>query len=202
MRNLLATLLITVTLSTIGFAQAEFGVKAGFHQSSIDGDNVEDFEMKYGPAFAGFAKLPLGTKFSFQPELQYGAYGTQFEEDNDLKIILNQINIPLKFNFYTGAMGNDEGFKINLGPQVGFNIKDEVQFEGEDADFSDSVEEAGGEFSEVDFGATLNLGYEFTNGIWLETGAYHSLSPVVEGEGEKNYNTVGTFTIGYNFNNY
>lgn len=195
-------LLFCVLISLNSFSQsAELGLKAGFHQANIDGDNATSYQTRLSPALAAFAKIYVSDKFSFQPELQYGPYGAkEVSQNGEYQYKLDQINVPLKFNFYTGRAGNEYGFKINLGPQVGFLIKDDIKYNGITADLSDLIKENDGDFSNIDLGAVLNFGYEFESfGLWLETGAYHSLSPIWEVGGDKNYNTVGTFTVGYNF---
>jgi len=200
MKTLILVLFLLAFSMQLQAQEAEFGAKLGFHQASIDGDSSDDFEYAFGPAIAAFVKVPLGTSFSFQPELQYGAYGAN---SGEVDTRMKQVNFPLKVNWFPGANGNNDGFKVNLGPQIGFVVQDELKGGGEDIDLSDLLQDNGGSFEEVDLGATLNLGYEFDFGLWLETGAYHSVLPIWEtGTGLENYNTVGTFTVGYNFNAY
>lgn len=196
-------LLICLAFSVNAFSQAEFGLKAGFHQANMDGDNLDNTDPILSPAIAAFAKLYIGDNFSFQPELQYGTYGSKtITADETGKITMSQINVPLKFNYYTGRHGNAHGFKINIGPQIGFVIKDNFEYNGTDFDLSDFIEsDDNADFSSVDIGGVFDLGYELKDsGLWLETGFFHSLNSTWKyTDGDKVRNTVGTFTVGYNF---
>ncbi|MBX2846370.1 MAG: PorT family protein [Saprospiraceae bacterium] len=199
MKTLLTTLLL---LAFAGISQAQdysFGPKLGLNTSTINGDDAGDFDLKFGPAFGAFGKVFISDNFSFQPEILYNAYGANSSESDDDLIRFNQISIPATINFYPGFDGNETGFKIGLGPQIGFYLKDEIEQAGEKEDFSDIIETfPTQDFATTDIGGLLKLGYEFQNGLWVEGVGFHSLSPVFQINDDKNFNSAGTFTIGYN----
>lgn len=197
-------------IGTAMFSKAQdisYGVKLGYNQASLDGDDIEDYKWKIGPALGGFAKINISNKFAFQPEVLFVGNGTKIEDGGDSRINVFDVAIPMRFQFYTGASGNDYGFKIALGPQLNNVISDKIasdfdQLDGED--FSDVFENFQNiEVNDFRVGGLLNFGYEFQSGLWIETGGYHDITPYVEtdtGQGvDKNYNTSGAFTIGYNF---
>ncbi len=201
MKQLMITL-IALFFGLQANAQVQFGVKAGVNFSTFDGDGFPDTDYRYSFTPAVFAKLGISDQFAFQPELRYASYGANYDDGTTTaKYILDQINMPLRFNFYTGKKGNAKGLKLNIGPQVGYTIKDEVKDDSISIDFSDLIESPSlaGDYSGLDLGATLGIGYEFENGLWIESEGFRSLIPTVEFlASNKNYNSAGSLTIGYN----
>lgn len=197
-----STILLILLFITPFFVQGqepEYGAKLGLIGSTNTGDNTDGLDTRVSPTGSVFIKVPLGSSFAFQPEIQYGSYGSTNVIDTGSTLRLNQIMIPLKLSFYPTINGNEDGFFVSAGPQIGFTVLDVLEVGTDRLDFGETVRELDGEFEPIDIGGSFNLGYEFDFGLWVETGAYHSIFPVWESStGDKNFNAAASLTLGAN----
>ena len=121
-RNLLLILAV-LFVAQASFAQFSLGVKAGANITKVDGRSFKD-EFKYGYHLGGFATIPVGGKFSIQPEVLFNQFQTRtdstfrniyqnaFSGDNNVK--LNYLSIPLLLNYKLGSI-----LSLQAGPQFG-----------------------------------------------------------------------------------
>ena len=123
-------ILITVTILTIGFVNAQgkkdmsFGVKGGVNFATLTGD-VENASMKVGFHVGGFVEVKISDRFSVQPELLFSTQGAKNEFSEDLgggvtysendKINLSYLNVPVMAKFYVV-----DAFSLEAGLQIGF----------------------------------------------------------------------------------
>jgi long-subunit fatty acid transport protein len=192
-------------LWNVNAQEVKFGVKAGLNLASISGDDTEDLDGRTSFHFGGIAEIKLSDKFSFQPELLYSAQGAkssyedQFEKE-EATIKLDYINLPLMAKYYVA-----EGFSIEAGPQIGFLMNSEADYDyidKEDPEFSESgTEDLKDEIKGIDFGFNLGFGYKLEGG--LNFGARYNLGLSdlwdVDNGGIKNQNSVIQISIGYMF---
>lgn len=120
----LTVLIITLSISTIGFAQFGFGVKAGANIAKIDGKSFED-EFAYGYLAGAYVEVGKG-KISFQPELIFSQtqakvdsnfqviYQGAFNAASDGEVKLNYLSVPLVLNYNLG-----KSLRLQAGPQFG-----------------------------------------------------------------------------------
>ena len=116
-----AFLFTTTTLN----AQVSLGVKGGANISKIDGKSFSD-EFRYGYHLGGFVEIPVGSKFSIQPEVLFNQYQTQADTsfssvyqgavnfNNYKNIQLNYLTVPILLNYKLG-----KALSLQAGPQVG-----------------------------------------------------------------------------------
>lgn len=126
------------------FAQVSFGVKAGynvnFYVINIDfvNKNSQNISSSGGGFFVGaFLKLPVSTKLSISPELQYSRRGGEYFSDNYIELPILLTLSPIRgLDFDLGVntglflssnidksnsrfdFGLVSGFKINLSERV------------------------------------------------------------------------------------
>ena len=187
---------IFVLIASYSYAQdLKFGVKAGLNLSNVVGDDFEDVDMKSGLYFGGFLNVPLNDRLSFQPELLYSRQG--WKEDavmlgstnRDLKMKISYLNIPLLVRM---GLGSSDKVYFYAGPQIGFFLKAEVEFDDNDEDAKDA-------FDSVDF--SLNIGFSFVVGdnMSLDVRYNRGLSNIIDGGDIKAYNSVFQLGASYSF---
>ena len=137
-------------------AQFSVGVKAGANIMKVDGKSFKD-EFNYGYHLGGFVNIPVGGRFSVQPEVLFSQYQTKTDSSfNNIyetafsgssNIKLNYLSIPLLLNYKLGSM-----LSLQAGPMFSILMDQEKNIleNGQDA------------FKKGDFsmlgGAQLSLG--------------------------------------------
>jgi len=182
----------------------EFGVKAGLNLANGAGD-VEDADMKLGLHIGGFAEFMLSESFAFQPELLYSMQGYKFEESEEFmgvsvnyeeKIKLNYINVPLIFKYYA-----TESLAIEAGPQVGFLMSANAEFEASGGGESESddidIKEA---YKSLDYGLNVGLSYTLDMGVMFGARYYYGLADIDDTSDDfDEKNSVIQVSVGYKF---
>lgn len=186
---------VMAMVATAAVAQTTFGVKAGVNFASMSGDDFDGLDGRTSMAFGGFAKFQLSEKFAFQPELllsMQGAKGSVEEEgiDVDVTAKLNYLNIPLMAKYYIS-----EGFSLQAGPQIGFNVLAEAKMEAMGQEAEEDIEDIKG----VDFGFNLGAGYELENGLGFEARYNLGLSNVGDWDDADGKNRVFSIAVSYAF---
>ncbi|MFZ1808477.1 MAG: porin family protein [Cyclobacteriaceae bacterium] len=94
-------------------AQLSFGVKAGVNHNSVRGDG-EPFSLKSSTGFhlGAFGSIPLSSKLSLNPELQYIRKQSETFGGN-----LNYLEVPILFSYNLSSR-----FSLELGPSMGQSI--------------------------------------------------------------------------------
>lgn len=179
MKKLLLSLLLLTGTFAVNAQSVKFGVKGGVNFATIRGNDL-DVDSKTGFHVGGVAELKLGDKFSLQPELLYTELGTK---DSDNELTLNYISVPVMAKFYLL-----EGFSVEAGPQFSFLVKDELET---------PVGILNPQTEDFDFGLNVGLGYNFNNGLFVQSRYTLGVSPIQENPDVKN----GAFqlSLGYQF---
>ena len=161
-----------------------FGVKVGINFASVSGDDVDNFDGRTGINIGGVVNIPVSEKFSVQPELVYSSQGFTGEESGiDYTGKLDYINVPILADFKFG-----DGFSLQAGPQIGFNITDKIEAEGE----SESIDA-----ESIDFGGVLGAQYRMKTGLFFQARYALGFSDIVEDADAKN--GVLSISVGYFF---
>jgi hypothetical protein len=151
------------------------GVRVGFNSASFGGDTEEfaqalagsasglevDTGRRSGFLVGGFAVVDFGGSFSLQPGLRYiqRGYGVDLtvsvsgqESTTEGSLNLSYLDIPIlaRFEFSSGGVAPH----VFAGPNIGFNLNAESEFDDETEDISDSV-------SGTDFGLEFGAGVDF-----------------------------------------
>lgn len=173
-------------LSNVTAQDVKFGAKAGLNLASLNGDDVDDTDGRTSFHVGGVVSIGISEKFAVQPEVVYSAQGaTGSEEGIDITWKLDYINIPVLADFQVA-----DGFSLQVGPQVSFNITDSVEVDGEEVG---DLEAEG-----VDFGAAVGAQYAMESGLFFQARYSLGLSDVNSDADAKN--SVISLSVGYFFN--
>lgn len=194
-------LVIALMLMSTTFIAAQefvyFGVKGGVNFSSFTGDGYDDFvdpEERTSFHLGLLAEIPLGERFSIQPEVLYSAQGYDIasrDDANDIEYQIDYINVPVLAKFYV-----TNGLSIEAGPQIGFLVHEEIDF-NPNSDGGD-VELADDQFKSVDFAVGLGASYKFSN--FFVFGRYNiGLSDIYDLDGVDAKNSVIQAGVGLMF---
>ena len=204
-KSILLLVAMVFGLLNLNAQEVKFGAKAGVNFASISGDETDDLDGRTSFHFGAVAEIMISEKFSVQPELLYSAQGAkstyedEFEKE-EVTIKLDYINIPIMAKYYVA-----EGFSIEAGPQIGFLMNSEAEYDytdKEDSDFNESgTEDLKDQIKSIDFGFNLGLGYKMESG--LNFGARYNLGLSdlwdIDTGGVKNQNSVIQISVGYFF---
>ena len=168
------------------------GAKAGLNFATISGDGTDGIDPIIAFHVGAVAEFPIFENFSLQPELLYSAQGAEdTAEGMTVKAKLNYLNIPVIGKYYF-----TDAFSLEIGPQIGFLLKADVEAEGVSVDAKDL-------FKSTDFGLNFGVGYKLNNGLNFSARYNLGLSNINdfddEGEDFKNQNSVFQISIGYFF---
>ncbi len=161
-----------------------FGVKAGLNLATL---TVENTDVKAGYHVGAMAEIKLNDKFSIQPELLFSAQGTKYNEGNEDKNILSYINLPIMGKYYV-----TEGLSLEVGPQIGFLVNAETEFDGEYFDIENT--------NTIDFGVDFGLGYKLDSGLNFSARYNYGLTNFNSDSDFVAKNSVFQFSVGYFFN--
>jgi len=157
-----------VALLFAGSAMAQFGFHAGpvLRSSKI---KVEEsgisVDFKFNSTFGAMAginyRLPIGTSFALQPELNWMTKGGKSDDLGLLGEItynLNYLELPIHF-LYTG--GNSSGFYAGGGPALNFGLSGKAKLGDESMD----VEWGDEEIKRTHVAFNLLAGYRLEGGF-------------------------------------
>ena len=192
---LLGLLAITFGISEVS-AQAwsdrfQIGARGGVNFSTVAGD---DFDSPDGRTsfYAGLlAEAPLSDRVSLQPEVFYSGQGFDINEDPDgpdAEFQVDYIQVPVLLKLYL-----IDGLNIHAGPQFGFKINEEVDFDPADdgGDFdTDSI-------NDFDMQLAAGAEYKFGESFFLQARYTYGFSEIIEDVDV--HNSVLSAGIGFMF---
>ncbi|NNK55661.1 MAG: PorT family protein [Flavobacteriaceae bacterium] len=158
MKKILMLAAIAVLSFTTAQAQGvSFGAKAGVNFASLTGDDADMLELEGRTGFhiGAVANISISELFAVQPEIVYSTQGFTLEEmgvEGTGK--LDYINIPVMADFTVA-----EGFSLQGGPQIGINVTDEFEAEGETETL---------DAESTDFGAAIGAQYRSALGLFVQ----------------------------------
>jgi hypothetical protein len=165
-----------------------FGVKAGVNIASLTGDDTDDLDGRTSFHVGGAVNIPVSELFAVQPEVVYSAQGfTLSEEGMDITGKLDYINVPILADFTLA-----EGFSLQGGPQVGFNITKEFEADG----VSVEIEEV----ESVIFEAAVGAQYRLPIGLFFQARYVFGISNASSDSDFDIKNSVASVSAGWFFN--
>lgn len=224
---LLLTAVAAFGLSSVNAQEVQFGAKAGVNLATMTGD-IEDNSSKVGFHLGGVAEIKISDKFSVQPELIFSQQGTKSETkesgesmgfsynyEEETKVKANYLNLPIMAKFYVA-----EGLSLEAGPQVGFLLSADAEYEYKDTetfggvtttDSGSAEADVKDAYKGIDFGIGFGAGYKLDNGLNFGLRYNLGLSSVAEDETYEDgfgntvkreidvKNNVLQFSVGYMF---
>ena len=140
-----------------------FGAKGGVNFTNMTSDGFQDKDSRTGFHLGLLAEIPVGDRFSVQPEVLYSTQGTKKATSMFLgnsvtrDYQLDYIQVPVLAKIYL-----IEGLSVEVGPSFNFLANEEVKRTSgttsstTDTDFGSSFE----------FGGALGASYKFRGGIF------------------------------------
>ncbi|MAN58903.1 MAG: outer membrane channel superfamily protein [Flavobacteriaceae bacterium] len=168
----------------VGVSQdLDLGIKAGANFANIT--DASGLSNKTGFQAGIFAGFKLTDKLGLQGDLLYSQQGAEFDAG---EFDLTYLNIPVVLKYYVAS-----GLNVQLGPQFGFVVDDEISFEVFD-DISEQVEA-----ESFDLSGVVGLGYDFPIGLRFDARYNFGLTEVAGKEGADGKNSVISLALGYSF---
>ena len=184
----LFAVLFIFTLTTTHAQDISFGIKAGVNFSSVTGDNVDELDGRTSLHAGGVVNIGISEIFAVQPEVLFSAQGaTTSEEGIDATVKLDYINIPIMADFTVA-----EGFSLQGGPQIGFNMTSEVEWEDETEELED--------IESLDLGLGIGAQYRLPMGLFFQARYVIGMSDISSDDSDdKNQNSVLSISAGWFF---
>lgn len=209
---MLATLLVVSCALPVA-AQTRFGLKAGYNHASMSfsDDYVDLLEFIGGERFeiqpmslfhaGAVLEFGLGSHFGLATGVQLQAKGAKQTYSG---VILNTpyirtfrtipmyVQVPLSFTF------RSHGFYIGAGPYAGYAVTGKLKIKtesgGSSTESSESLKfgkEQTKDFGSLDYGATLELGYEFFGSLRLTASYSLGLANIVPADEVETWDDLG-----------
>ncbi|MGY5847538.1 porin family protein [Salegentibacter sp. HM20] len=161
--------ILIAVLAVFGFTTAAsaqefvyFGVKGGVNFTGMSSDAFTDNQSRTGFHLGLLSEIPVGSRFSVQPEVLYSTQGTEARRNFAGSTVtgeyeLDYIQVPVLAKIYL-----IEGLSLEVGPSFNFLVNEEYDFESTalnaewDTDMGSTFE----------FGGALGASYKFNNGFF------------------------------------
>lgn len=168
MKNLLLLFSLIIFKSSTVKAQefVYFGAKGGLNLTTMNSDNFYDEKSRTGFHLGLLAEIPLGNRFSLQPELLYSTHGTKAgrifearEHNNPREFHLDYLQVPVLVKLYL-----TKSLSIESGPSFNFLISEKIN--GNEADYGSTFE----------FGGALGASYRLRAGFFVNARYVHGFT--------------------------
>ncbi len=138
-----------------------------------------------------------GAEFEYQANplvsISFGAlYSMQGSKNDDVKMNLDYINIPILANFYVA-----KGFALKAGIQPAFNVSSKVKADGISVDWNKYFKDTEGEIKTFDFSIPVGASYQISDFV-IDARYNFGLTKLTGLSDSKN--SVFQITLGYKFN--
>ncbi|SEC31129.1 Outer membrane protein beta-barrel domain-containing protein [Tenacibaculum sp. MAR_2009_124] len=185
MKKTVLAIVCMIAFATVNAQDVKFGVKAGLNVSTIRLDYMGQDDPDIGSRLGFHGGITLEAKlsdsFSIQPEVLYTQRGAKIE---DATFKVDYISLPVMAKYYP-----IKGLSLEVGPEVSFLVNDKV------------VDNVLGEYNtkidSYDFGINFGFGYQFDNGLFLQS--RYSLGVVDIQDFREMKNGTFQMSLGYQF---
>ena len=162
-------LAMLVSVSSVAMSQSTttkkdlvttFGVKGGANLSNLYVKDVNDENSKLGFQVGLFAKAPITSAFSIQPELIYTQKGTELEYNNlfangKASFNLQYVELPIM-----GVINLTKNFNIQAGVYASYLAAVKVKNKATNGSYDFEREVNKANFQEFDFGLAGGVGFD------------------------------------------
>lgn len=197
------TVAITVGAILTSNAQSDskvvqLGAKGGVNFASVTGDDFDSPDSRTSFNAGIVAEVPYSERFSLQAEVFYSGQGFEVEDinvagvnfdTNKVEYQLDYIQVPLLAKVYL-----IEGLNVYAGPQIGFKVNEEIDYESGDVNVDDTMLP---EAQDFDFSGTVGAGYKFDNGFFVDARYNYGFSDLIKDT--DSHNSVIQAGVGFMF---
>jgi hypothetical protein len=155
MKKLLLLTACAAAFTVNSFAGIGIAPVVGLNIANLTGD-VDGTSTKMGAHLGVMLNFDITEHFSVEPGLLYSMKGAKGE--NDFKIDLNYLEIPINLVYHFGEAGAG-GFMVHAGPYLGYALS------GKFGDESDIFQSGG--FKKMDYGVNIGAGYQLPMGVFV-----------------------------------
>ncbi|PHR12043.1 MAG: hypothetical protein COA40_09920 [Aequorivita sp.] len=187
-------ILLFTAIAMLAFTSSQaqdfrFGAKAGVNFASLNGDDADDLDGRTSFHIGAVARIQFSELLALQPEIIFSnqGYTVDIGESEDVTGRLGYINLPILVDVTLA-----DGLSLQGGPQVGFNITADQEFDGETEDFPDDTVQT------VEFGVGLGAQYILPMNLFFQARYVIGVTDVIEDVNAKN--SVISLSVGYFFN--
>lgn len=188
MKFYFTVVLATILMTGSTFAQhANIGFKVGLNSYNINRNSGSSYDSKLGLNIGMFGHIHLDKQLAFQPEIVYSSQGAKYTFlGTETTINLDYINVPLLFQYMF-----DNGFRLEVGPQIGFLASAKSKTNNSTTDIKSDIKA-------IDFSLGLGVGYVDTkSGFGVDARYNLGLSNINENSSTKATNAGFQFGIFY-----
>ena len=187
------TVILMATVFTAFAIQAQtvhFGIKGGMNASSLNSNpSNSDMQTKIGFNAGVLAHIHTGNaQWALQPEIYYSDEGAKSKSNNDNKLNLGLLNVPVLAQYMF-----DNGFRIEAGPQAGFLLSAKNKTNSSTTDVKDF-------YKKVNFSIPVGIGYLTSTGLGFDARYNFGISDINNTSSDtKVHSNVFQFGIFYQF---
>lgn len=192
-----------------------FGIRAGVNFQNINGEDYQgkdlDNKLKTGFHVGVNAEVPVAPEFYVQPGVLFSTKGAKSDVDEDIKVNLSYIEVPINF-LYKPTLGAGK-LLLGIGPYVAFAVGGKyTDANGKKTDFKFENDITAAQYltgtpyaKRLDFGGNFLVGYELSSKISAQLNAQlgmAKINPKIEGvsnDESKSKNTGFGVSLGYRF---
>ncbi len=185
MKKIFTLALALCAVTYFASAQVQPGIKAGVNIYSLGGDDV-DVNSTVGLHFGGLAHIHMSEVLALQPELVFSMQGAKAADNDDARLNLNYLNIPVLLQYMFG-----DGFRVQAGPQIGFLLSAKQKLDDTSVDVKDG-------FKSIDFSIPVGISYKRASGFGVDLRYAFGVSNINDGD-DKITNGGLQFGVFYQF---
>lgn len=203
-----AFLFVLATVSAQSDSKAvQLGAKGGVNFSKLSGNDFEDVDSRTSFNVGLVVEIPITERISFQPEVFYSGQGFDiverdqdniFDTDQNFEYQLDYIQVPLLLKAYLV-----KGLSIEAGPQFGFKIHEEFDFEPNSDGGDIEISEDDSYVKDFDTSLALGTSYKFDGGFFVSARYTMGLTSIFKEdtffENADGKNEVWQFGVGFMF---
>ena len=165
---------------------SHFGLKGGLNASSLSNSSNSETKISFNAGL--LAHIHTSNKrWAIQPEIYYSSEGAKSKSNNDVKLDLGYINIPVLAQYMF-----DQGIRIEAGPQVGFAVSAKSKIGSATTDVKSTVNSAV-------FSIPVGLGYLTSTGLGFDARYNFGISNIYKSSLTKVQSNVFQFDVFYQF---
>ncbi len=190
MKKTIISLTALFFMVTVNAQSTRFGVKGGLNASTLNSSpSNSSLQTKIGFNAGLLAHIHTSNEtWAFQPEAYYSSEGAKSKSNNDSKLDLGYINVPVLVQYMF-----DNGFRLEAGPQVGFLVSAKSKLNNNSTDVKNMMQSAV-------FSIPAGIGYLTSNGLGFDARYNFGISNIYKSSAStKTRSNVFQFGIFYQF---
>jgi hypothetical protein len=169
-----------------------FGVKGGVNFANVQGSDVDNPDSRTSFHVGVVGELPVSEMFSVQGEVLYSGQGFDYDfegvDGQKVEYQLDYINVPVLAKIYLF-----KGFSLEAGPQFGFKVNEEIDYDPNDNPGDIEVNEA----ESFDFSVAGGLTFQTEMGLFASGRYNYGLTEIIKDADVRN--SVFQISLGYKF---